>query len=145
MAGLVLPRVTELIYRELAGDGYLMSLLPGGVNRDLIPQVEKEYPAIVFQILGAQVARAAAGNRANTDALVEVRCICTGLNMEPLVPVADQAFAVLENASGQIDDVSMTVQLQEEFQRTSLEATNIPFQHLGGVFVVRCSVPILPR
>ena len=105
-----------------------------GAYLDLIP-ADKALPAVRYSVFGSRDVRGNASVRilSNIDWLVVV--VREGLDVAPLVPIADRLDTVLNEASGEVADVWVGACFRlEPFQITERSDSGVQYRHAGGIY-----------
>jgi hypothetical protein len=105
-------RVARFVYATLMADtgaGGVHTLLSGRIYPRRAPQAAL-LPACVIQLVSSFPTNTLGGRRVFKDTLVDVRLICEGSDIGPLVPIADRIDAVLQGSGG-VQDGAYVVKL----------------------------------
>ena len=148
---LIVPRLTEAVLATLDADPLLtdLAIVPGGRWRDLLPQEQRYYPALVVTYV---VDTANLDAPQFTDVSLEVRGEIDGYDLDALRDPLDRADELLRTITrrppsfGAWDGIKFSnARRVQHVQRTTTEAGGgVLFGHLGGVYQFTCSEPPVP-
>lgn len=101
--------MVRFIYATLKADtgaGGVNTLLGGRIYPGRVPQ-SAALPAAAIALVSSVPLNTMSGRRVLKNTLVDVKLICEGIDLGPLVPIADRIDAVLQGAKGLQDGANV--------------------------------------
>ena len=117
----------------MEGDATLDAMI-GGAYLDLIPE-EVNLPAVRYNVMGSHDVRGIGPLRVISMVDWLVLVVREGLDVAPLLPIADRLDFVLHEASGDVTGawVGQCLRLNP-FQTTERSESGVQYRHAGGIY-----------